>query len=226
MELFEAILTRYSARAYLDQPVPHETLVEVLQAAGRAPSWSNTQAWITHAVTGEPLAALRKKLVTASLNQPPNPDRPWPQGYTSPYKDRRAQNGYAMYQHVGVPKDDAAARTQSFARNFALFEAPVGLFFFLRNDLNHCYELDLGCYMQTLMLAATAKGLATCAQAALGCYPDIVRDTLGVEDNYDLICGMALGYADESDPYATYRSERVPLIESVTFHGNNETATG
>jgi nitroreductase len=70
-------------------------------------------------------------------------------------------------------------------------------------------------FMQSVMLAAVEEGLATCPQASLAEYPQIVRDALGYPDDAILVCGMALGYADEGAVINSYRTEREP-VESFT----------
>ena len=82
------------------------------------------------------------------------------------------------------------------------------LLFFLDPSLDTGSFIDYGMYLQSLMLAATEAGLATCPQAALGEYPAIVKETLGYPSDTILICGMALGYEDTEAPVNHYRTPR------------------
>lgn len=77
---------------------------------------------------------------------------------------------------------------------------------------------DLGLYAQTLMLALTARGIASCAQGALGLYPPIVRRELGLPEDHRLLFGVAFGFEDSAAPANTARNDRAPLHEAVRFH--------
>jgi nitroreductase len=51
------------------------------------------------------------------------------------------------------------------------------------------------------------------------CYPDVLRAELGIPDDLLIVIGIALGYADPSDPEYSFRSARRALAEVVRFKG-------
>ena len=54
------------------------------------------------------------------------------------------------------------------------------LFFYMESHLEAGSYMDFGMFLQSVMLIALEEGLATCPQAALGEYPDIVKNELGL----------------------------------------------
>jgi nitroreductase len=210
MDALEAMRGRRSTRAYLDQPVARATVESILDAARWAPSGVNAQPWQVAVVSG----AIKQKISTALLaarqnNEPERPDYTYyPKEWVEPYKTRRRTSGLALYRALNIGKDDADARLKAWNNNYHFFGAPVGLLFFIDHALSQGSWVDLGMFIQNVMLAARAHGLETCPQASLAEYPDIVRNLLGIPDTRALVCGMALGYADAAHPVNGYRTER------------------
>ena len=62
MEVLDAITKRRSFRSYKPKPVPKEILEKVLDACRYVSSWSNTQCWELHILSGKPLDELRQAL--------------------------------------------------------------------------------------------------------------------------------------------------------------------
>ena len=98
-------------------------------------------------------------------------------------------------------------------RNYKFFDAPVGLMFTVDRAMGRGSLLDFGGFMQNIMVAARARGLDTCPQAAWNGFAKIVMPHIGAGDNEMLVCGMALGYADKSDVVNTFHTPRVPVAE-------------
>ena len=210
MDILDAMRGRRSTRAYLDKPVARETIESILDAARWAPSGVNAQPWQVAVVSGEIKNKIAEALLAARKSkQPENPDYAYyPKEWVEPYKTRRKASGLALYAALGIAKDDVFARLKSWNNNYRFFGAPVGLLFFIDRQLSQGAWVDMGMFIQNVMLAARAHGLETCPQASLAEYPDIVRDILGVPSTRVLVCGMALGYADAGHPVNSYRTER------------------
>ena len=220
MDVLEAMRSRKSTRAYLDKPVARATIEAILDAARWAPSGVNSQPWQVAVVTGAIKARISEALLAArTAKQPENPDYAYyPSEWQEPYKSRRKATGLALYRALNIGKDDAIARLQAWNNNYHFFGAPAGLLFFVDRALAQGAWVDMGMFIQNVMLAARAHGLDTCPQASLAEYPDIVRAILGMADTHALVCGMALGYADAAAPVNGYRTERAAVSAFTAWH--------
>lgn len=218
----EAVRARYSCRAFLDRLVPRATVAEILEIAARAPSGGNLQPWHVDVLAGEPLAALKAK-VAASLAANPKGEGTefpvYPPKLEAPWRDRRFACGEQLYASIDIPREDRPARLIQFARNFDLFGAPVGLFFSIPRRFGLAQWSHLGMFIQTIMLLAAERGLATCPQEAWAIVHRTVGEALGLPPERMLTCGMALGYAEEAQPINRWRTEREPVEAFATFNG-------
>jgi len=220
MDVLEAMRGRKSTRAYLDKPVVRATVESILDAARWAPSGVDSQPWKVAVVTGTTKDRLSSDLLAArTAKQPENPDYAYyPSAWQEPYKSRRKATGLALYQALNIGKDDPLARLKAWNNNYRFFGAPAGLLFFVDRALAQGAWVDMGMFIENVMLAARAHGLDTCPQASLAEYPDIVRGILNFPNTHALVCGMALGYADANAPANSYRTEREPVNAFTTWH--------
>lgn len=220
MDVLEAMRRRASTRAYLDQPVGRATVEAILEAARWAPSGTNAQPWQVAVVTGETKRKISAALLAERIaGRPQNPDYDYyPKQWNEPYKSRRVACGLALYQALKIGRDDKDARLRAWNNNYSFFGAPVGLLFFLDRSLEKGSWVDMGMFIENVMLAALGHGLATCPQASLAEYPDIVRRLLDIPDSHAMVCGMALGYADTAAPVNNYRTAREPVAGFTAWH--------
>ncbi len=222
MEVFEAVDSRISVRAFTEQPVPQAVVREILEAASRAPSGGNLQPWRVHAVAGQDL----QDLIALVAAVAPGSESPaydiYPPSLWEPFRTRRFQCGEDLYASIGVPRDDKAGRRSQFARNGAFFGAPVGLFFSLDRRLGAPQWSDLGMFMQTVMLLARAKGLDTCAQEFWSVFPNTLHDFLALDEDDLLFSGMALGHRDPAHRVNALRTRRDPIEQWCEFRGFDE----
>ena len=219
----EVIRGRRSVRAFLSTPVPRETLLEILDVAARAPSGTNTQPWKVTVITGSKKEDLSRDLIETALNPARDAEQAqeysyYPEKWVHPYIDRRRKVGYDLYGLLGIPKGDKERMNRQFARNYAFFDAPVGLFFTIDRILGQGSWLDYGMFLQNVMIAARARGLDTCPQAAFAKYHRIVARHLEIPDTEMLLCGMALGYEDTTRVENTLRTEREPASGFTRFY--------
>lgn len=217
MDIIEAITTRQSVRAYTAQAVAKDIIEKILDAARFAASGVNTQPWQVVVVQGNTKQAITQALIKAYDQQEPmqRDYDYYPENFTEPYKTRRFNCGMALYQALGIQREDVARRQAVWKLNYDFFGAPVGLLFFIDKHLAKGSWVDMGMFIQNVMLAARAHGLATCAQASIADYADIVREVIKYDGDRALICGMALGYADLSNAVNQYRTER-ETVDSFT----------
>lgn len=219
MDVIDALHSRQSTRAFLDKDVPQSTIRAILEAARWAPSGVNTQPWRVYVVSGttkqnitEAILALRQQDI------PPNPDYAYyPAVWQEPYKSLRKACGAALYGALHIEYGDKQTRLIQWNKNYSFFGAPVGLLFFIEDNLEKGSWVDMGMFIQSVMLAARHYDLATCPQAAMAEYPDVVRKHCKVGPHFKLICGMGLGYPDPQDPVNQYRTDRIAVDEFTTW---------
>lgn len=218
----EAVLARYSARAFSDRPVARGALERILALAARAPSGGNLQPWHVDALAGAALADLKAR-VAASLASNPSGEGTefpvYPPALGEPWRGRRSDCGERLYAAIGIERGDRPARLRQFARNFDLFGAPVGLFFSIPRHFGPPQWAHLGMFMQNVMLLAEEAGLSTCAQEAWALVHKTMGEVLGLGEDRLFYCGMALGYADEAHPINGWRTGREPLESFAAFRG-------
>lgn len=211
---------RRSVRGFLPDPVPEATIRELLALAARAPSMTNTQPWRVHVLTEAARARLSAEILQAhDRGEHPDFEYPYyPKVWKSPYLDRRRQIGWALYGLLGIAKGDFAATKIQHGKNYGFFGAPVGMIFTIDRDLQLGSWLDLGMFLQGLMIAARGAGLDTCPQAAFGNYHAIIRRQLAIPDAEVVVCGMALGHRDPDEPANALVPPREPVGAFTTFH--------
>ena len=221
MHLIDALHARKSVRAFRPDPVSREIVEELLQLASRAPSGTNIQPWKVHIVAGDVRQQLEREVLAHRDTDPPDARAEFPRTgkRKEPYTGRMRKLGKDMYSLIGIPKGDQAANWAQWGRNYKFFDAPVGLIFTIDKELDAMSFVDIGMFMQSFMLAAKVRGLDTCAQGAWNNYWTVTRRVLNVPDDEYIICGISLGYADESHPVNTLVSEREPVESFATFHG-------
>jgi nitroreductase len=213
-----AILSRFSARAYLNKAVEKNVLEEVLQVASRAPSGTNTQPWNVYVLQGSAKDKLVNEVCSVHNAMAANPALAaeyveaydyYPSQWVSPFIDRRRECGFGLYGVLGIAKGDKEKMHLQSQQNYRFFDAPVGLIFTIDKIMGRGSLLDYGMFLQNLMLAARARGLHTCPQAAWNNFEKIIFKHIGAGENEMIVCGMSLGYADESAQVNTFKTTRV-----------------
>jgi nitroreductase len=219
-----AITSRRSIRAFLPTPVPRETIEQILAVASRAPSGTNTQPWRVHVLTGEARRRLSARIRVAY-------DKPeermqhseeyayYPTEWRAPYIDRRRKVGWDLYGLLGIGKADKTRMHAQHGRNYEFFDAPVGLIFTIERVMQQGSWLDYGMFLQNVMVAARARGLDTCPQAAFTQFHRVISAELGLLPQEMVVCGMALGHADPDAVENSLVTEREPVAGFARFHG-------
>lgn len=219
MELTEGIATRSSVRGFKPIPVPAALLRQVLELAGRSPSYTNTQPWEVSVVTGARCQQLSRMLYDlAAAPAPGQSDVHAPTQWPAQLERRAGEHNARRFKTLQIERDDAAARNGLRLQNYQFFGAPCVLFLWLDSSLSEWSTFDLGLFAQTLALAAHGVGLGSCLQASLTHYPEAVRDFLGVPASKRLMLGISLGYPDPDAKLNSYRSSRASLDDFVSWH--------
>lgn len=222
-----AISTRHSVRAFTNQPVDKQIIKDILEVACRAPSGTNTQPWNVYVVTAKKRDEIVQRVCDAQIKIFSNPELAeqyketfayYPTNWVSPFIDRRRENGWGLYGLLGIQKGDKSKMAEQMLRNFKLFDAPVGIFFTAHKSLGIGSKMDISMMIQNVMIAAKARGLDTCPQAAWNHFHRIVLDVLGANpDEEDLICAVALGYADPNAIVNTFITPRESVEKFAVF---------
>ncbi len=216
------IASRRANRAFTSGPVARQAIADILHVASRAPSGSNTQPWKVYVLTGASRSALVQKVCAAHDRLRADPALAseyleeydyYPETWFSPYIDRRRENGWGLYGLLGIGKADKDKMHQQLQRNFKFFDAPVGLMFTVNRALGRGSLLDYGTFLQSVMLAARGRGLHTCPQQAWNTFNRIILPHIGAGADEMLVCGMALGYADEAAAVNSFHTPRVPVTD-------------
>lgn len=217
-----AITSRRSIRAFLPDPVPRATLEAILAVASRAPSGTNTQPWRVRVLSGATLARV-SRAVHAAHEDPAERKAHveeyayYPREWTEPYLGRRRKVGWDLYALLGLTRDDKAGMHAQHGRNYLFFDAPVGLVFTIDRVMEQGSWLDYGMFLQNIMVAARARGLDTCPQAAFTQYHRVLARELDFAESEMLVCGMSLGWADMSRVENSLVTEREPVAGFASF---------
>jgi len=213
---------RRSIRAFLPKDVSKEQILELLDVAGRAPSGTNTQPWQVYVVTGAKKQAITDDILAALANPELLKEHTeeysyYPSKWVDPYISRRRKVGFDLYGLLGIGKEDKDKMQAQGARNFQFFDAPVGIFFTIDRVMQQGSWLDYGMFIQNIMVAARARGLHTCPQADWNGYASIVLPHIGASEKEMLVCGLSLGWADDTEAVNTLVTPRETTASFTTW---------
>ena len=218
MDVFEAVASRRSIRAFLDKPVSLEQITRVLEAARMAPSGCNFQPWEATVLTGAPLKALQEVLLASQPDDPLEYDFSAP-GQVDKYQQRLKSLGAAMYGAMSIARGDSEKRGDFSQQNLLSFGAPVLLLCHFPKLMKEPQWSDAGMWLQTIMLLLRGEGLDSCPQEWMGVYGRTIKAHLGLSDDTLLFCGIAIGERDAEAPVNNFQRERVALVDQVRFLG-------
>jgi nitroreductase len=224
MHVFEAVDSRISCRWFLDKPVEQRIIRDLIARAARAASGGNLQPWRVYALTGTPLAELKRRVAAriAGDHDPRHDEAEYPiypNPIWEPYKSRRAEHGYQLYGALKISRDDAQGRLAQYKRNFEFFNAPAAVFVTIERKLGPGQWADLGGFIHALMYLARGYGLDTCPQESWARMYKTVGEFLSIPCEHMLFCAVAIGYGDRAHPANSFRSTRAALAEFCTFVG-------
>ncbi|KIK53367.1 hypothetical protein GYMLUDRAFT_49369 [Collybiopsis luxurians FD-317 M1] len=215
MTFEETVLIRHSTRRFLPQPVPKQILHHALSLATHAPSNSNIQPWRFYLLSGAAADRLKTALVAEASSGaepliPPLPDD---------CKHFRSELGKQVYGEggLGIARDDIEGRRAAVLRNFDFFGAPTAAIVCMNNTLSKADAVSVGMYLQTFLLSLTEAQVGSCVEVSVAGYPDVIRKCLSIPEDMDIICGVAIGYEDESMVVNRLRSRRVSVEETTVI---------
>lgn len=203
-DLVDLIKNRRSTHCFSDKSVNHELIGKIIDTAKNCATGGNMQPWQVAIVSGKTKQKLSQRLIAVARNRTePNPDYDYyPTEDFLPFSLRRHKAGLALYHAAGIQFDheyiDWGGVIELVTKNYSFFGADIGLIFYLDKRLTEGANIDLGIFMQNIMLLAEHFGLGTCPQAAMANYPDIIREELAINKKMKIVCGMSIGYIDQS----------------------------
>lgn len=221
-----AIRSRHSVRAFLSTPVDAQIIQDILEVACRAPSGTNTQPWKVYVITDKKRDEMVDRVCKAQLEIYNHPEKAaeyqetfpyYPEKWISPFIDRRRENGWGLYGLLNIQKGEKEKMAAQQLRNYQLFDAPVGLYFTVNKAMGIGSKMDISMMIQNVMVAAKARGLDTCPQAAWNHFHPIVLEVLGASDDEELVCTVALGYANPDEIVNTFITPREPVENFTVF---------
>jgi len=214
-DFLSIITARHCKRAFLDRPVPRAVLEDVLRAAAHAPSTRNGQPWAVAVLLGQAREELARRLCALF-----DSDVPMRMDYASRpaelpavHQERAAAASAEVHAAKGIARDDQAGRRAHLRDNFCFYGAPAALIFHLPANAAPGTFLEMGFFVQNVMLGLVACGLGSCPQASVTGYSDAIREHLGLGAGRLIVCGMSVGYPDESAPVNRFVPERAPLSD-------------
>ncbi len=218
MSLEQAIKSRRSVRGYLDKEVPEDVLQSIFALAQQAPSNCNVQPWKVYVASGDVQKRLREQMVHNVMTGVAfNPDYEYSDNFTGEYRERQVACAMELYNAMGIERGDKPGRTRAMLRNFEMFDAPHVVFIGMHRDFGVSVAIDVGMYIQNLMLSMTAHGVACCPQGTMRYFPDLVREAFDISPDIRILLGISFGYEDPAVLANNTRVGRDPLERSVEF---------
>ncbi len=223
MHVHDAIMTRRSIRRFLPKPVPMQSITRILEGAATAPSGHNIQPWKVYVVAGAVKDKISADILAAIASEPADSHVPefdyYPVNWVEPFIGRRRKLGHELYAILGIARDDKAAREKQMLENYKFFGAPVGLFVTFDRRCATGTFMDVGMFIENILIGARGEGLDTCGQAAFNWYHKVIRKNLPMDDNELLACGISLGFADPNAPENKLMPEKLAVEAFTTFLG-------
>ena len=217
----ERLLTeRHSCRAFLPDEVERGTLESIFTMAQRAASWCNSQPWQVTVLSGAATRRVRDAMLNPQEGQLRESDIPFPAEYKGVYLERRRECGFQLYNAVGVPRGDIEGYKRQTSENFRFFGAPHAAIITTEPSLGTYGAVDVGGYVQILLLAMQAHHIGAIAQAALANFSPLLKRLLNIPSDRHVVCGLSFGYEDTSHPANSFRTRRAPLRDAITWIGD------
>ena len=215
--LLATLKARFSCRAFLPDPLPKETIAQIVDAARHVPSWCNAQPWQVIVTTGAQTDAFREALFEAASTTAPAPELPWPEGYPGVYGARRKACGFQLYDAVGIEKGDRVASGRQMMENYRLFGAPHVAIVTSARVLGPYGAMDTGGFVTAFCLAAATHGVASIAQAAIAAQSPFVRTYFDIPEDRMILCAISFGFADSDHPANSFRTDRAEPADVIDW---------
>lgn len=191
---------RFACRAFASRAVPQRTITDILDVARFTPSGANIQPWRVYVIGGSKKDEISHALLKAheeARDQHTSEYQYYAPELPEPYLSRRHQFGRLFYGSLNIQQSDTIGRARQTVKNYGFFGAPVGLIVTIDRRLQQGSWLDLGMFVQNVMIAAGARGLQTCPQETFAKYHALLRKLLPIPPEEMVVCGMSIGFAED-----------------------------
>ena len=221
MNVKEAFVSRRSVRRFLPDSISKEKIENILEGAAFAPSGHNIQPWHVYVVQGKKKLSMTNSIIEAikdgSAKEMKNEFDYYPTEWFEPFVSRRRAVGFELYNLLGIGRDDFEARDKQMQENFHFFGAPVGMFITMDRRLATGTFMDVGMFIQSILVGARGEGLHSCGQVAFTKFHTLIAEQLKFKENEMLVCGVSIGYEDTSAPENALRVEKLQYSDFTTF---------
>lgn len=220
MNVSDALKKRRSTREYLDKPVDQELIKQIFHQAQDSPSNCNTQPWHVVVVSGQARDNIEKAMVADIMaGKEPTPHFvPGDQGLKDQYRKRQIACAISLYDAMDIKYEEKDKRQQLMLRNWQFFGAPHAAFFSMPKTMSEINAVDMGIYLQTIMLLLTENGLASCPQGALAMYTDAIQELADIPEGNVIMFGLSFGYPKAEAPINQFEVGRENLEACIEFH--------
>ena len=222
LNALDAITARRSIREFEAEPVPADTIRQLVEAAGRAPSSKNTQPWQLYLVQGAALEKLRADYLAAfDAGRPAKADYTYsPNPLPETWMARAKDVGIGIFKHKGIGREDTDKRRAHDRENFRFFGAPQVFFLGTQSPAPAPGTfMDCGFVLDNLMIGLTALGYGSCPQFSPMIYADILRQHLPGSDRTLFICALPFGRPKAGSHVNQFQPGRLPLADWFTVVG-------
>ena len=221
MNVKEAFVSRRSVRRFLPDSISKEKIENILEGAAFAPSGHNIQPWHVYVVQGQKKLSITQSIIDAikdgsSKNMKTEFDY-YPTEWFEPFVSRRRAVGFELYKLLEIGRDDFEARDKQMQENFHFFGAPVGMFITMDKRLATGTFMDVGMFIQSILVGARGEGLHSCGQVAFTKFHTLIAEQLEFKENEMLVCGVSIGYEDTSAAENALRVEKLQYSDFTTF---------
>jgi nitroreductase len=172
-------------------------------------------------LSGDARRKLSERLCAAfDAGVPPSPGYVNRPKAMSPSQDERARHaGIGLFAARGIERDDVAARRIHDRDNLRFYGAPAAMIFHVAGNAEAGTFLDMGMFLQNVMLGLQSFGLGSCPQYSVAGYGFAIREELGLPEDRVVVCGLSLGYPDRAAPVNSFYPARAALEEYSSWRG-------
>lgn len=219
MNVAETIKARHSIRGFKPDRVDPKILHHIFDTARWSASNCNIQSWRVDIVSGQAKDTLSKQMlgeIMAGKEVYPDFEAGNANLY-GVYRDRQYACAMGYYSTMGIERSDKKGRNELMLKNWQFFDAPHVAFISMPKVMNQVNAVDIGIYLQNVMLLMVENGLGSCAQGALAFYPGPAKAMLNIPEDHGILVGLSFGYPDEDAQINRVRMDREPVENHVFF---------
>ncbi|WP_303975601.1 nitroreductase [Streptococcus merionis] len=204
MEFSQALNNRKSIRWFKDQSVKLEDIQTILTEAQLVPNWVNSQPWKVYVAIGQTLEQIKAQHLTLKTEKYSSSPT-WSVMSRMDWQEKPRKNMVDWSKGFHAHLNEEMWISQEV--NDRLYNAQAIMYFALPKNATAWSHYDLGSFVTTAMLSAADKGIDSMAAYEYIMFTDQLIEILPIDEDYNLIMGVGLGYRDE-----THILNRMPRV--------------